>query len=49
MTQYQGTKSGFFLDPFTMKPLTGEALAETIKILEGQVLHGSPDGKLTDL
>merc|ERR1712232_6693 len=26
-----------------MRPLTGEALVETIKILEGQVLHGAPD------
>jgi len=43
MTQYQGTKSGFLFDPYTMAPLTGEALAAAILDLEGQILNGDPE------
>ena len=43
-TQAKGTLSGALLDPFTFEPLMGEAMAETLRHLENQVLYGDSEG-----
>lgn len=46
ITQTQGTSEGSLFDPKDMTPLTGEAMAEMLRIHEEMSLYGTPDGKL---
>ena len=45
-TQTNGATQGFILDSKDLSPLMGEAMAETLKMLELQATFGHPDGKL---
>ena len=46
ITQTQGTSEGSLFDTKDMTPLTGEAMAEMLRIQEEQAKYGTPDGKL---
>lgn len=43
ITQTSGASEGSLFDSSDMKPLLGEALAEMLRIHEGQVKYGAPD------
>ena len=49
ITQTQGTSEGSLFDTSDMTPLTGNALAEMLRIHEEMSKYGTPDGKLTTL
>jgi multiple sugar transport system substrate-binding protein len=43
-TQTKGATEGFILDAQALTPLMGEAMAETLKMMELQAVYGHPDG-----
>jgi len=45
ITQTEGTSQGSLFDTSDMKPLTGEAAAEMLRIHEEMSKYGTPDGK----
>ena len=47
ITQTGGTSTGSLFDTKDMKPLTGEAVAEMLRLHEMQNQYGAPDGTLT--
>ena len=49
ITQTQGTSEGSLFDPKDMTPLTGEAMAEMLRIHEEMSLYGTDDGKKQQL